>query len=287
VVLIWGLNFSVMKGALGSLSPLVFNAVRFTLSVAFLGLWSLREGVALPTGAAVRRLVALGLVGHVGYQSAFILGLDRTTSGNSALLIASSPLWTAVFAHLGGIERVRRGAWLGLGLAFLGTAQLAVAGSGLELGSEHLSGNLLTLAAAAAWGVYTVLSKPLLERTSSAQVAFWSMSAALPAMWAIAAPDVGRVAWSELAPATWLAVAYSGVFSSGLAYVLWNVGIQRIGAARTSVTVNLVPLVALVAGVLFLGERVVLPQLVGGAMVIAGLLWMRRARLAGAQRGSK
>ena len=131
VVLIWGINFAVMKAAVADLDPLVFNALRFTLSVAFLGLLVAREQPtprpnAQPAHRKWWRILLLGLFGHFAYQTVFILGLERTTSGNSALLLSSSPLWTASLAHVVGWERMRRGAWFGLGLAFIGTAAIAL-----------------------------------------------------------------------------------------------------------------------------------------------------------------
>ncbi|HJX87505.1 MAG TPA: DMT family transporter, partial [Gemmatimonadales bacterium] len=92
VVLIWGLNFSVTKGAFDTFPPLAFTAVRFAIASVVLMLLVRRvEGAGrLPDGALVR-LVVLGVVGNTLYQIAFISGLARTSASNSALILAAMP----------------------------------------------------------------------------------------------------------------------------------------------------------------------------------------------------
>lgn len=287
VVLIWGVNFAVMKGAIEELDPLAFNALRFSCSVALLGLFVLGE--KRPPEKSLRRalarapgqLVLLGLMGHVVYQTTFILGLERTTAGNSALILASSPLWTALLAQLTGEERLRDAGLGGLLVAFVGTLVLTVGKAEVQLGGpggERLWGDLLTLLAAMGWGAYTAGSGRMLTHYTSTSLAFASMAAALPAIWLLALPSLGEVSLAELGGWTWGAIAYSGALSTGLAYVLWNVGIRHVGSARTAAYLYLIPVVALVVAYITLGETVGLIQLLGGALVIAGLAWMRSAR---------
>jgi len=108
VVVIWGLNFSVTKGAFPRFPPLAFTAVRFVLASAVLALLVRRlEGTApLPPGSLLR-LVVLGVVGNTLYQIGFILGLDLTTASNSALIIASMPSLVALLAVALGFEPAR------------------------------------------------------------------------------------------------------------------------------------------------------------------------------------
>jgi drug/metabolite transporter (DMT)-like permease len=282
VVLIWGANFPIAKRALGAMHPLAFNALRFTLAALVLALAHVRTASSAERRALARlfpRVLAIALLGHFLYQVLFILGLARTTSGSAALLIASSPLWTAVTGRLFFGETLGRGAWTGLAVAFAGTALVSVSGAELAFGVDALQGNLLVVGSAIAWGAYTTLCKPLLEEVSPTGLALASMLCALPLLWAAAAPHVGAElldlpAWAILA------TAYSGVFSIALAYVVWNRALRVVGAARTAIYVNLVPVVALAGSYVLLREPLGAVQLAGGALVVLGLVLVRRARAA-------
>src|SRR5690349_15123973 len=86
---IWGVNFSVMKFALGVFSPLAFNAVRVSLAGVALAAVAFAPGARLPSRRDARRLMLLGLLGHSAYQLLFIHGLSRSRAGTVALLIGT------------------------------------------------------------------------------------------------------------------------------------------------------------------------------------------------------
>ncbi|TFH65470.1 MAG: EamA family transporter, partial [Gemmatimonadales bacterium] len=97
VCLIWGINFSMMKFALRSLTPYALTTIRFT--VASLVLWLVARALEPDTPLSWRlrlRLAGLGVIGNSFYQLGFLVGLERTTAGNSSLLVATTPLAIAV-----------------------------------------------------------------------------------------------------------------------------------------------------------------------------------------------
>lgn len=273
VVLIWGLNFPVMKTGFGYADPLLFNALRITVSVVFLGIWARREARVAVSGRQWAALFGLGMLGHFCYQVPFVLGLGATSVGNAALLISSSPVWAALMARLLG-DRLSGRAWVGLLLVCLGTGVIAWGGGKVELSGDNLAGDLLCIGAAMAWGAFTALARPFTRWIPPARFTLWTMLFALPAIWLAA-----WVAGPRVDPGAALAwrVGYSGLFATGLAYVLFNIGLERVGAARATGFVNLVPVVSLATGAVFLGEPVLTAQIVGGGLVIAGLWWMQRA----------
>ncbi|MEL6430303.1 MAG: DMT family transporter [Planctomycetota bacterium] len=283
VVVIWGVNFVVMKVALGRADPFLFNATRFTISVALLAALhcvDVRRGRSplLPSRDLVRPVLLLGLTGHVVYQIGFVLGLDRTTAGTASLLIASSPIWTGFVAHLGGQERLGARSWAGLLVAFAGTATVAAASSGVSFGREAAVGNALCVAAAFGWGCYTAWSRPYLARASSTAMALWTMVVSLPALWGLATPAIVEGGFGDADRGFWLAALYAGGLGTGIAYVLWNVGIQGMGPARTAASTCIVPVIAVAIGATVLGEPVSGLQAVGGAIVLGGLVMMGRAK---------
>ena len=285
-VLIWGLNFPIIKVALGPMPPFVVNALRFTVSAAVLGaLYAAKlkgrpGGFWEPMRQHGRTIIGLGLLGYVGYQFLFIVGVNATSAGSASLIISSSPVWTAVFARLLGFEQVPLGAWGGLVLSLAGTALVVLAGVGaVEVSEDTLFGNGLMLVGAVAWAGYTVLSRPILETDVSATgLAFFGIAVALPFLWGLGVTEWDAVAWADVDGWVWAALVFSGGLSTGLAYALWNAGVRGVGPSQAAIYNNLVPVVALASGALLLGERVTLYQLLGGALIIGGLMLMRRAR---------
>src|SRR6185503_499042 len=147
-------------------------------------------------------------------------------------------------------------------VAFAGTCLVASATGGSR--SATLLGNALVLVAMLTWSIGTVWSRSVLERFPATRLAFLSTLVALPGHWLIAGRALAPAFSGRVAPATWAAIAYSGVFSTGVAYSLWNWSVRRLGPSRTSAYTNLVPLCSLAVAWAFLEERPTAAQLVGG-----------------------
>lgn len=275
VALIWGCNFPVMKFALAEMPLFAFNAIRITISAVLLGLLHLREREqrSLPAGSGTK-LLLLSVIGYFGYQMFFLTGLDRTSAGNSSLLIASAPIWAALTGRLLG-DQLQGRTWVGLLIAFAGCAFIAVSGQGFEFGSEAMLGNLLTIGAAMTWGSYTALNRSLAEAVSPISLAFYTTVITLPLHWLMGMPQL--LALPSISLSSWSYMLYSGVLATGLAYAMWNVGIRKIGPTHTTIYVNLVPVIALFTSYLWLGEVVNTTQIIGGAVTLGGL-WLVRSR---------
>lgn len=281
-VLIWGVNIPVMKGAVGVLHPFAFNTLRLTLTVVFLGWLVQREraaeaerGAPAPPPTPWGLVALLALTAGFVYQLFFLGGMGLTSAGHTSVLIGSSPLWTALLARWSGQEAHGRAAWAGLLVAFLGTTLVVADGTG----GATLAGDALVLGAALTWALGAILSKRALEHMSSLRLAFLYAALALPAHWLVAAPLLDTAQLAAAPPAFWAAVVYSGVLSTGVAYVLWNVGLRAIGAARTAIYVNLVPVLATLLAWAFLDEGLGALQLLGTTLVIGGLVAVQRARV--------
>ncbi len=284
-VLVWGINFVVIKAALGVMHPHVLNALRFLVSALVLGalyVWRQRRA-GDPLLAPLRRhgrvLFGLGMLGFFFYQLSFIIGADLTTAGNAALIMASAPLWTAVFGHFARLEELRGGAWMGLLATFAGAALIVVGGTrSIDFSDETFVGNLLMVGAALLWGAYTAFSRPMTRRVTPTAVTFLGLLMALPFLLALSVPYVGDVEWERVTGWIWVAIVFSGGLSIGLAVVIWNAAVKHVGPSQTAVYGNLVPVVALISGALFLNEHIGPAQIGGGALILGGLLLIRRFR---------
>ncbi len=278
VVASWGLNFAIVKSAFAELPPLAFNGLRFAVAAMLLTfVLRLREGTWRPSRADVPGLVALGLLGHAGYQSLFIVGLARTSATHSALILSMTPLFVGALSVALGLERSTVRMWAGLFIAFAGLFVLIVGGrrAGTAPGTATLVGDLLTLGASLSWAGYTVLARPYLDRISPLRVTTVTLLLGLPVILATALPDLIHLDWSGVSLRAWGALAYSSIFAIVISYVIWSISVQAVGSARTAAVANLIPVVALASAWALLGEAVGPVQILGAAVVLFGV-WLAR-----------
>jgi drug/metabolite transporter (DMT)-like permease len=279
--ILWGINIPVVKYASSQMDGLAFNASRMVLSTVTLGLlaWLESRVVSQPGGRrSWKLLLVFSLVSGVVYPLAFMLGIDRTTSGNTALLLASMPMWTAVLSALFIKERLPVLTWTALSITFCGTAIVLFSRGNVDFSTSFLIGNCLILSAAMWWASATVISGPLLRQMTPLRMAFWASLLTTPVHLLIVAPVLPATLPKFASVVNFLCLIYSGVFSTGIAYAMWHVGVRRLGGSHAAVYQNVVTLVAVSAGWLVLHEPLLSSQLIGGALMIAGLLLMRFTR---------
>lgn len=121
MVLVWGINMSLMKGALKEISPMSFNAVRLVLAALLLCVLTvvIEQRFQL-TRADLKKVVLLGLIGNTIYQLFFIHGLNRTKAGNVGLLLSAGTIFTALLSRALGHEKLGRIVWAGILVSMLG-----------------------------------------------------------------------------------------------------------------------------------------------------------------------
>lgn len=272
VACIWGVNFSVTKGAFASFPPLAFTGIRFGLaSLLLVPLVRRLEGAEpLPRGA-LARLIVLGVVGNTLYQLAWISGLERTTASNSALILAAMPTIVAVMAVSLRLEPFRPKVLGGVLVASLGVV-LVVAARGTGFGAATMAGDLLTLAAVVCWAGYTLGLRSLPPDISPLRVTMVTTVAGAPVLLLAGLPAMLAMDWSAVGWAGWSALAYATVLSLLVAYLIWNRSVQVVGPSRTVIYMCLTPLIAVIAAAVLLGERPRPLQAVGAALIIAGVV---------------
>lgn len=272
MVLIWGINFPIAKAALGEMSPLAFNALRFPLAavVVFLAL-RLGRGVSLPAPADRWRVLGLGILANVVYQNFFIFGLAHTRAGTASLLLAATPILTALLSAAVGHERVGTRTWAGVIATFVGIALVVLLGGNTTGGRSTVVGDLLMLGASLAWAVYTVSSRNLIARYGSVLFTAWTLWIGTIGLCLLGARDVAALDVGNVSRAAWFGVVYAGALSIGVAYLIWSYGVSQIGNTRTATYTNLVPVVALLAAWLQLAEVPTHGQVLGAAVILGGI----------------
>ena len=273
MAVIWAVNFSISKVALEEVSPLAFNALRFPLAAALLyAVLRSRGTVPLPTRAEWPRVLALGVLGNLLYQMCFIFGLDRTSAGNASLLLASTPMITALLSAGLGHERVRPRVWVGV-IATFGGILLVVLGGHARAATagSTLAGDLIMFGASLTWAFYTVGSRPLVERYGALPITAWTLwigtaGLVLAGLW-----DTVHTDFTQVSGQTWLAIVYAGVLSIGVAYIIWYYGVSQLGNTRTSTYSNVVPVIALLTAWVLLGDAPTPAQLAGATVILTGV----------------
>jgi drug/metabolite transporter (DMT)-like permease len=274
VVIVWAANPAAIKWALQYMDPLVFNSLRFLLAsllpVAIV--LARREGFRWRKGDGLK-LFALGLLGHGLYQTVFIIAIDLTLAGNAALILSVNPVFIALFSTLLGYERIRGYAWAGLALTLAGVG-LVLLGSGQEfdLGSRFL-GDVLMVAVTMVWALYTVFSQRLVQRYSPVKLNALTMPIGAAALLLVAAPSLVAAAptMPSIPSLVWVVLALSGLLAVSAAYIIWNKGLQVLGATRTAVYSNLVPVLAAVISFFLLAEPLGWQFWAGMVLVLAGV----------------
>jgi drug/metabolite transporter (DMT)-like permease len=283
-VCIWAVNFIVIKNVIsGSLQPMAFTALRFV--VATLALLPLLRSLT-PAERAVShgdrwKIVGLGLIGNTLYQVFFITALANTLPTNAALILATPPIFIALIGAMFKLERLTWLAWLGILLSFGGITLVIMGNAPAETSgsaANPLLGDLLALGAAIMWALYTLLAVPVLKRHPPIKLTALTVAVGTVPLVLLATPAFFSTDWSSVGLAAWLGVFYCGALAIALGYIMWNRGVQQVGAARTAVYSNLTPvLVALIAW-LARGDPLTVYHVVGAIIILSGITLTRLGR---------
>lgn len=277
-VIIWGNTFPTAKYVLGVMPPTVFASTRYLLAAfTLMAVLAWREGLKLPQRRDLLPLAGFGFLGITMMQLLWTNALSLSTASKGAILIATSPIWAMILGSLRG-QRLSRLAWGGVLLSFAGVF-LVINNSltTITVGGGHIIGDLLFLAVAFCWALFSVLSPPYLTRLGPLYVSGWSMlfGALLlaPAMlW-----GWSGMQWTAMGTGHWAGFLYTAILAGALGYLFWYEGINRLGIARSVIYSYLIPVFAMISAVAFLGEDVSAVQLIGAAIVILGLVITRQA----------
>jgi len=281
-MVVWAANFIVVKDAISTLPPVAFTFLRYGLaSVALLGILRWSEGaIRLPRPDTLRILIMGGL-GFGLYQILWTTGLQSIPAGDSALIIASTPVLVAVLAVVSGADTFTPMKFAGAILSFLGVVVVIAAGVGISL-SGSAAGSALTLAAATCWASYTVLAAPVLRRHSPLVLTTWATIGGTLVLVPVGiaqllAPGALDQVWAGRLVPVVLAIAYSGVLAAAIANIIVFNGVRLLGPTRVITLQSFVPAMAVVLAFVFLGEPIRPAQLVGGAIIVLGVALTRLA----------
>jgi len=272
-VLLWAVNFSVVKFAIVHIPPMAFNSLRLVgASAIMLCLAKIFPGPDILPRDRVR-FVVLALIGHTGYQLFFIESVHRTTASNAAILLGLTPVGVAAISAVFTRDRPSARAWLGIAVSVAGV--YLVLRQSTELGGDPI-GDWLALGATLCWSSYTVFGAPLIKRYGLFKTNAYTMAIGSAFFLTLSAPTALRFAWRDAPTAALAAALFSLLFALVVAYCGWYFAVSRIGPTQTSVYANLTPVAAVIVAHFWLGEPVGGQQAIGAVTIFAGIYMVRK-----------
>jgi drug/metabolite transporter (DMT)-like permease len=276
VMVLWAANFIVVKSAVTQLPPVGFTFLRFSLaSATLLVLLRWREGsIGLPR-RDMAAILGLGAVGFGAYQILWTTGLTTVPAGDSALLIASTPVLVALLSVLARSDVLTPLKLAGVLVSFVGVVVVIGSGPGVTLG-RSIVGEALTLVGAVCWSVYTAFGAPFVRRHSPLRATAWATVAGTVVLAPLALVQLSSVDHIPLGLDVLGAILYSGMLAAGVSNVIVLNGVKVVGPTRTAALQFLVPGLAVLLAFVFLGEAIRPGQILGGAIILGGVLITRR-----------
>lgn len=279
-VVIWGGTFVATKIALTEVSPATIVWSRFGIGVLILGATVLaRRQFAFPAASDLWMLALLGFIGVTFHQWLQATGLQTARASDTAWIVATIPVFTALFGWMFLKEKM---GWLRVGgiiIAALGALLIVSDGeiAGLFTGWGQARGELLILFSAPNWAVYTILSRRELARHPAARMMFYVMLFGwlFTCIWIFSiGPGLSEI--PALTFKGWMAVLALGIFGSGLAYIAWYDALREIPASQLGVFINIEPLVTTVLAAVMINEPIAPITLLGGGIIILGVWLVNR-----------
>lgn len=294
-IFIWGITFVCTKQLLIQFSPLEILFIRYLAGYLFLwAMWPKKLGVKKGDNL----LFALaGLTGVTIYQFTENIAISYTTASNVSIIVAVSPMWTALFSQL-FIKDKHITPWFIAGFIIAITGIALVSFNGEISFSLNMKGDLIALGSSISWGLYSVLLSVINRRNynyigTARRCFFFSLLFMLPLVVAgsvfsaqgvtadTASAFVSSILfdWSPALNAVRFSnfinigcLAFLGILASGFCFMAWNRACAGLGTVKATIGIYLIPVVTIVFAFVFLGEQITLMGAAGALLTIAGLV---------------
>lgn len=281
---IWGWSFLFIKVAVEGMTPPTVACVRVALGAAVLLAVLRATGRSVPLERAMLRHFAVAaLLGNALPFTMLAWGEERITSALTAVLNASTPLFTSVAAALYLGDRLHRWQVVGLLAGFAGVGVAAGFG-GSDLAHSSVLGSLAAVGAGLCYGLAFAYMRRHLTGIEPTVAAAGQLVAATALLLPFAVAT-SATSGLELDGHRAGAIAALGTIGTGVAYVLNYRVIAELGATRASMVTYVVPVVAVAVGIVVLGEPFELRMVAGGLLIIGGIALVYRRRATPAGRG--
>ena len=270
-ICVWGSTFIFSKTLLDVFTPVQIMLLRFF--VAYAVLWCMYPKTEKTTARDNLGIFFMSLFADTVYFLCENNALRYTLASNVSILVASAPIWTAVLAHffIKG-NKLRKNTVYGSLIALVGVALVVF--NGTVVLKFNPFGDMLSMAAAICWALYSVMITHYGHRCSSfflmRRMTFFAILTTLPLAFFMGELNMPLYEFAD--PHKLFCIAFLGIFGSGISYVTWNIATRRLGIVKVNTYIYVNPFVTLVTGALFLHEPITLMSVIGALLIICGVI---------------
>ncbi len=272
-ILVWGSCFVLTKNLLVYFTPIQIIPLR--MGLAYITLWILRPRTMKLPWKDELMFILIGITGGSFYFYLQNTALDHTYAANVSILVALSPILTVLLAQLfsRSNERLGKYVYIGAVIAIAGVVLVVLNGQM----SFHLSpiGDLLALAAALMWAVYSILIKKYTEQYDNfivtRRVFLWAFLTAVPLMLLTDGMPVLTPLFTDVKVLiSWL---FLGVMGNAVCFAIWNIAFKALGVVVTNNYLYASPFVTVFVGWLLLGEPISVMSIIGAVLITVGVIF--------------
>ncbi|MDZ5473643.1 DMT family transporter [Bacillus sp. 31A1R] len=273
LMMVWGFNVTAIKILVMNFPPVFIQGIRVLLAgvVVLILLFKLKKMERVSRKNIIGIFVT-ALFGVLGHHLCLAVGLTTTTASNAGLILGLIPLSTSIFAMIFLKEALTILKSVGILIALSGVYFVILNGngpvSGFSIGDLYIFGAVITQA------ISFILIKKLTNNLDSRQMTgimliFGSLMMIGVSFW------IDPVESYKLNQPfyVWIILLVSAIFATGLGHMLYNYAIQQLGAGSTAIFINLSTFFSLLGSALFLGEMIVVEQLIGFILIVIGVIF--------------
>jgi len=269
----WGLSFISLKVTLVVIPPMTLALLRFLIALVILiPLIKKVDPDAKLARKDIPIMIVTGLLGVTAYYYFQNNGVKMTTASTASMILAAIPILTVIgeaFVYKTQLSSLKI---ISVILSILGVYSIVATSE--QTSSDSLIGNLFMLAAAVSWVAYTLITRSLGERYSLLAVVTYQTIFGTAALVPFSLMEVWD--WHAVNSSILLHLVYLGICCSALANYLYVYAMEELGLSRVSLFINLIPVVSVIGGLVFLQEAVSGMQILGGAIILFSVYLVNR-----------
>lgn len=264
--IIWGLSFLSIKVTVAIIPPMTLALTRFLIGSAVLTIiYLLKEKERKFNKKDIPFFALSGALGVSAYFYFENHAISLISASSAALIIAAIPIITLVAEAIFLKVKLTKKKIISVIISFIGVYFIVSTNNG-AMGSSSWKGYLLMLGAVLVWVTYTIITKPLYEKYSQISIVYFQTL--FGTLFLIPFTIFETTNWSLVDNVIILNIIFMGVFCSAIAYYFYIYAMDYLGVATTSLFLNLLPIITVIASYFILKEKISIYQIIGGALVI-------------------
>lgn len=268
----WGASFIATKALLDYITPLAIIFTRLLFAIPFLVIIVIIRKRSFRVKAAdFKWIVILALIAslHMVIQ---VTGLKFTTASNTGWIIGFAPIFMALLSIIFFKEKLNLLKGAGIAIAFFGVLLLISKGDFASLNVLQHKGDFLVLGSAFTWGVYSLVGKKITLNYPPMMTVLYLFVLMALFLGPFTVDGDYFSSLMTLPLISWIAVIFLGVFSSGVAYVLWAQAMSEMDSSKVGAFLYLEPFVTLFTAWTLLNEQITFIMVLSGLIIIGGVI---------------